>query len=373
MVGRELDGHVAAEVVAYDAGPRQPEVRAESVKEPATVAHPVARARLVRLAEAREVQGVHGEALREPPGYGLPDARRGEPAVDQHHGRAAADHVVAHPRAVELQELGVAGAVHLVCRAAERERGHDDDRDQQKQNYENGTHEGNDNPNAPRSAGTSGRRIGAAVVPRGALAATQRPPDKYRDDYRGAQRERGLQEALLHVVAHAPDLRLIQKVLGEPARQHERDARREDGYEAFFGVIAHGASPILVLPAPGRSGARRVLPGIGQVDASSPAVEAGELGSQLGAHAEAGVAVDAEDDLLRAPRVKVVLHHEIEKLRVAVPHLVDELRKRDAARDQTLARLADVELAEAPVGMPDYKPGDDIPCPRFFLDHAFPL
>jgi hypothetical protein len=71
--------------------------------------------------------------------------------------------------------------------------------------------------------------------------------------------------------------------------------------------------------------------------------------------------------------VKVVLHHKIQKIHVTVAYLIHELRERDAARDQALARLASVELAESSVGMPDYKPGDDVPGPSFFLDHAFPL
>src|SRR4028119_2042691 len=107
----------------------------------------------------------------------------------------------------------------------------------------------------------------------------------------------------------------------------------------------------------------RSLPGVRQGQAPALVIETGQLGAQHAADAEAGVAVDAEDDLLRASRVQVVLHHKIQKLHVTVPDLIHELRKRDAARDQTLARLAGVELAESPVGMPDDKPGDDVPPP----------
>src|SRR4028119_1798394 len=113
----------------------------------------------------------------------------------------------------------------------------------------------------------------------------------------------------------------------------------------------------------GSTRCRRSLPGVRQGQASALIVEAGELGAEHAADAEAGVAVDAEDDLLRAPRVQVVLHHKIQKLHITVPDLIHELRKRDAARDQTLARLAGVEFAESPVGMPDDKPGDDVPPP----------
>src|SRR3712207_8918188 len=54
-------------------------------------------------------------------------------------------------------------------------------------------------------------------------------------------------------------------------------------------------------PGLGRGSTRsgRSLPDVGQVEAPALAVEAGELGAEYAARAEAGVAVDAEDDLDR--------------------------------------------------------------------------
>jgi hypothetical protein len=65
-----------------------------------------------------------------------------------------------------------------------------------------------------------------------------------------------------------------------------------------------------------------------------------KLGTEGGSVVESSVAVYAEKDLLAAPRVQVVLHHEIQELPVAVPDLIYKLREGDTARDQTLASLA---------------------------------
>ena len=77
MICRELYGHGPAEVVADDVGAGQAEVGAESVQKPAPVSYPVSREWFVRLPETAEVEGIHGEALRQPPCELLPDAGRG--------------------------------------------------------------------------------------------------------------------------------------------------------------------------------------------------------------------------------------------------------------------------------------------------------
>src|SRR5918994_2797625 len=103
------------------------------------------------------------------------------------------------------------------------------------------------------------------------------------------------------------------------------------------------------------------------------AVEALKLGAKNGAVVEVSAAVYAEKNLLGASRVQVVLHHEIQKLPVAVPDLIDELREGDSARDQTLACLARVEFAQATVGMPDDDPWGDVPYPYALLRHDGPF
>src|SRR5215208_292388 len=77
MIGRELYGHGPAEVVADDVGVGQAEVGAESVEKPAPVSYPVSGEWLVRLSETAQVEGIHGEALRQPSCELLPDAGGG--------------------------------------------------------------------------------------------------------------------------------------------------------------------------------------------------------------------------------------------------------------------------------------------------------
>jgi hypothetical protein len=102
-------------------------------------------------------------------------------------------------------------------------------------------------------------------------------------------------------------------------------------------------------------------------------VEVIELGTQNGPVVECGVAVYTEEHLFATPRMEVVLHHEVKELLVALPDLIDELRERDAARDQTLARIARLELAQTPVGVPDDNPGGDVPDPHCLLRHEGPF
>ncbi len=103
------------------------------------------------------------------------------------------------------------------------------------------------------------------------------------------------------------------------------------------------------------------------------AVEVLELGAEDGPVVEARVAVYAEEDLLGASRVQVVLHHEIQELPVAVPDLIDELGEGYAARDQTLAGVAWLEFAQATVGVPDDDSGGDVPDPHSLLRHDGPF
>src|SRR5215208_1040885 len=77
MIGRELYGHGPAEVVADDVGVGQAEAGAESVEKPAPVSYPVSGEWLVRLPETTQVEGIYGEALRQPPCELLPDSGRG--------------------------------------------------------------------------------------------------------------------------------------------------------------------------------------------------------------------------------------------------------------------------------------------------------
>src|SRR5215210_3000530 len=102
-------------------------------------------------------------------------------------------------------------------------------------------------------------------------------------------------------------------------------------------------------------------------------VEVLELGAEDGPVVEPRVAVYAEEHLFGAPRVEVVLHHEVQELPAAFPDLVDELREGDATRDQTLARVARFELTQATVGVPDDNSGSDVPDPHCLLRHEGPF
>jgi hypothetical protein len=103
------------------------------------------------------------------------------------------------------------------------------------------------------------------------------------------------------------------------------------------------------------------------------AVETLELGAKDGAVVEVRVAVYAEENLLGAARVQVVLHHEIQELPVAVPDLIDELGEGYAPRDQTLAGFAWFEFPQATVGVPDDDPWGDVPDSHSLLRHDGPF
>jgi hypothetical protein len=103
------------------------------------------------------------------------------------------------------------------------------------------------------------------------------------------------------------------------------------------------------------------------------AVEALELGAKYGAVVEVRVAVYAEEDLLGASGVQVVLHHEIQELPVAISDLIDELREGYATRDQTLASLAWLEFSQATIGVPDDDPGGDVSNTHSLLHHDGPF
>jgi hypothetical protein len=100
---------------------------------------------------------------------------------------------------------------------------------------------------------------------------------------------------------------------------------------------------------------------LGELEAPIVAVEEFELGTQYGPIEVPSVAVYAKEHLLWTSRMEVVLHHEVQKLSATFAHLVDELRKGDAARDQTLARVAGLELSQSTVGVPDDDTGCDVP------------
>jgi hypothetical protein len=110
-----------------------------------------------------------------------------------------------------------------------------------------------------------------------------------------------------------------------------------------------------------------------ELQASVVTIEVFELGAEDGPIAEPRVAVYAEEHLLGTPRMEVVLHHEVQKFPAAFADLVDELREGDAARDQTLASVAGLELAKATVGVPDYDTGGDVPDPHYLLHHEGPF
>src|SRR5215212_3062315 len=103
------------------------------------------------------------------------------------------------------------------------------------------------------------------------------------------------------------------------------------------------------------------------------AVEVLELGAEDGPVVDARVAGYAEEHFFGTPRMEVVLHHEVQELPTAFPDLIDKLREGDAARDQTLAGVARVELAQAAVGVPDDNAGSDVPDPHCLLRHEGPF
>ena len=100
-------------------------------------------------------------------------------------------------------------------------------------------------------------------------------------------------------------------------------------------------------------------------DAFAPVVtvEAFQLRAKESTVVETRLTVDAEEHLLGTTRMQVVVHHEIEKLPVLFADLIHELRERDAARDQTLARFVGIQLAQTTVGVPYDEPGGDVPVP----------
>src|SRR5215208_1524497 len=106
---------------------------------------------------------------------------------------------------------------------------------------------------------------------------------------------------------------------------------------------------------------------------SAQTVESPQLGTQSIATVELGVAVHAVKDLGGTSRVQVVLHHEVQELPKTFADLVHELRKRDFARDQTLAGLGDLELPQPTVGVPDYEPRDDFLDAQLLLRHYGPF
>src|SRR5919202_6404455 len=73
-------------------------------------------------------------------------------------------------------------------------------------------------------------------------------------------------------------------------------------------------------------------------------IEPPQLSAQNIAAVEVSVAVYAVENLVGAPRVQVVLRHEIQKLSEASTDLVYELRERDLTCDQTLASLRGLEF-----------------------------
>jgi hypothetical protein len=99
------------------------------------------------------------------------------------------------------------------------------------------------------------------------------------------------------------------------------------------------------------------------------AVEALQLRAKEGTVIEASVAVYAEKHLLGASRVKVVVHHEIKELLVLFADLIHKLRKRDAARDQTFASFAWIQLSQTTVGVSHDEPGGDISQTHSLLHH----
>src|SRR5918997_1684123 len=77
--------------------------------------------------------------------------------------RPPTDDVVADPGSLELQILGIWGALHLESDPPERDRGSENHPDHQKQNYQDGAHGRNDNPT--RSSEHIGRGCGWSSLP----------------------------------------------------------------------------------------------------------------------------------------------------------------------------------------------------------------
>ena len=166
MVGRQLDGHGPAKVVADHVGARETEVGAESVKEPAPVSYTVAGKGLVRLPETAQIQGIHREPLRQASRELLPEARRGEPTVHQDDRGPPAHDVVADQDPFQLQILRVAGALHLAGGAPEQDRGAQNQDHQRQHHYQYYAHTRHDSAkdpqqdtDAPRQQSTAKARI----------------------------------------------------------------------------------------------------------------------------------------------------------------------------------------------------------------------
>src|SRR5215212_9541270 len=111
------------------------------------------------------------------------------------------------------------------------------------------------------------------------------------------------------------------------------------------------------------------FPGSADTIAPVVAVETFQLRAKECTVVETRVAVDAEEHLLRTARVQVVVQHEVEELPVLFADLIHELRERDAARDQTLARFVGVELSQTTVGVPHDEPRGDVSQTHSLLHH----
>lgn len=161
----------------------------------------------------------------------------------------------------------------------------------------------------------------------------------------------------------AANFRLLDEPAGEAARQQVGDGARKDRDHALLRFVVRPRS------VPGLS----ILAALADLLPPIVAVEVLELGAKNGPVVEACVAIYAEEDLFGASRVQVVLHHEIQKLSEAFSDLIDKLREGDAARDQTLASLARVQLTEATIGVPDDDSGGDVPDLHSLLRHEGPF
>lgn len=73
-----------------------------------------------------------------------------------------------------------------------------------------------------------------------------------------------------------------------------------------------------------------------------------------------GVALYAEEDILRTPRMEVVVYHEVEYLTVTFADLIHELREGYLAADKPLAGFAHVQVSQTPTAVTDYETGDDV-------------
>ncbi len=103
------------------------------------------------------------------------------------------------------------------------------------------------------------------------------------------------------------------------------------------------------------------------------AVDAFELGAEHVAVVDLGVAVYTEEDFPGSPGVQVVLHHEVQKLPVSFSDLIHELRERNTARYQTLARLAWPQLSQATIGVPYDEPRSNVRDPHLLIRHYGPF